>query len=80
LIASPSSVAENSMVCLRQRVSPEICSMSRAAQIQHAIRFVEDQCFDRTAVKILFFNVLQQSACGCDHDILVSLNTSAWFI
>lgn len=30
LIASPSRVAENSIVCLRQRVSPAICSMSWA--------------------------------------------------
>ena len=63
LMASPSRVAENSIVCLRQRVSPAMCSISlREAHIQHAVRFIKDQGFQRRGNQIFFFNILQQAA------------------
>ncbi len=41
------------------------------AHIQHTVCLVKDEGFNRTAIKVLFFNVLQQSPGGCHHDILV---------
>lgn len=41
------------------------------AHIQHSVGFVEDQRFHGAAVKILFFNILQQTPGGGDHNILV---------
>ena len=41
------------------------------AEIQHAIRFIKDQRFDRTAVEVLFFNVLHQTTGSRDDNILV---------
>ena len=41
------------------------------AHVQHTVCLIEDQRFNRVAVEILFFDVLQQATGGGDHDILV---------
>lgn len=41
------------------------------AHVQHAVGFVEDQRFNRAAVEVLFFNVLQQAARRRNDDVLV---------
>ncbi len=51
--------------------SGDTLDILREAHIQHAVRFIKDQRFDRPTVKVFFFDVLQQTARGCDHDILV---------
>ena len=41
------------------------------AHVQHAVGFIEDQRLNGAAVEVLFFDVLQQTTGGGDHDILV---------
>ncbi len=43
----------------------------REAHVQHTVGFVQNQGFYRAAVKVLFFNVLQQTARRCNDDVLV---------
>ena len=43
----------------------------RKAHIEHAVGFIQDQRFYRAAVKVFFFDVLQQAARGGDHDVLI---------
>ena len=43
----------------------------REAHIQHAVRFIKDQGFNGAAIKVFFFNILQQAAGRGDHNILV---------
>ena len=41
------------------------------AHIQHTVCFVEDQRFNRAAIEVLFFYVLQQTSGRGDHDVLI---------
>ena len=41
------------------------------AHIQHTVCFVEDQRFNRAAIEVLFFYVLQQTSGRGDHNVLV---------
>ena len=43
----------------------------REAHVQHAVRFIKDQRFNGAAIKVFFFNILQQATGRGDHDVLV---------
>ncbi len=60
LIASPSRVAEKSRVCLRQRVCQQYVRYPERSPYPAYGLLREDQRFNRAAIEVLFFYVLQQ--------------------
>ena len=53
------------------RFTRDVFDILGKAHVQHAVSFIENQRFHCAAVEVLFFYVLQQTACRRDNDILV---------
>ena len=79
-MASPSGLPRTALSGYASAFHPRCVRYLGKAHVQHAVSFIENQRFHCAAVEVLFFYVLQQTACRRDNDIWFSLNTSAWFI